>query len=1017
MKIGFVCSAAVSLLVVLPSSALEPTSDELKAADAWRTEILGGDVAKLPFTFTYDGRKAPAADWTRTKTANGFALRDPSGTVEATVEVRTYPGSPAFSWLLGFRNVSKVRSKVISKVKPLDFRAPAASKSQTHLVHHAAGAMQSLNDYQQFSTLLSQEWWRQHKLHVQTAGGRSCEAAWPYFNLETPDAKAGLIAAIGWAGQWEADFDATGDDRLRMTAGMSDSNFCLEPGESLRGPRAVVLLYRRGDWLEGQNLWRQWFLRFNAPRQDGRLVESQTMCSMCNGTEFGSDRMSAESMKNYIDGYAAHGFAFDYWWIDAAWYQWKNQWNDPKTRAPHWRWTGNWTPDPVRFPKGPGEVFAYAKEKCGAKGGILWFETENAVTSTPVHQEHPDWFYPSPAYRGHFLNWSKKEAWDWAFKAVDGTLRREGANFYRQDFNFPPLHIWRDNDRRNGPDRTGVSEMKHVEALYRFYGALLKADPSRRIDNCAQGGTRNDVETLSYAVPLWRTDTSGPVDEQQMQTAGISLWVPLYGGGHPAKTDVYELRSRLQPYLHLGTNAKDAGDWTRLKENLGLWRKHCAPYYAKDFYPLTRSDAGADLWCAWEFVDAEKGEGFVQAFRRADATSPSFLVRPRGLDAATDYVFEDVDTHETWTIRGDGEFEIRAEKPRTAKVLAFHPAGEAPVAILNDAMREFLNRPRWERMGLMLDPAFRAAAKAAGSRPKPHEVKVASGTETVELYRVADRKLVRTVPVKDGVAKLDNLEVATKYVWRAMSGGKAVAKGKFATEDGVPRICRIDGTGNVRDFGGRVMADGRRVRQGLVYRSATFNQTADAGPGKDKANWKPGRTRLTEAAAREAQETFGFRTDLDLRTDWECFGMEGSPLGPDVRWTRIESSNYGDMRSPKAREAFARCFRTVNDAKNLPLVFHCVGGADRTGSLAWILGGILGEKEEDLYRDWELTVFDYDPVKFNHWNFIGGLTRLLDELYPKRSPQEQCVAYAKDCGISDDEIASFRKLMLETKGK
>lgn len=1001
----------IACVLLASALAVTPRADEIESAKAWDARIFSGDLADLPFSFEYGGARAPAADWTRTRTADGLRFVSPDGALAADCEIRRDPGFPVLSWLLRFTNLSKGRTKVIAKVRPFDLRVPVASKSKTHLVHHAAGAMQSLDDYQQFTTLISQEWWRQHKLHVETRGGRSCEGAWPYFNIETPDAKAGLVAAIGWAGQWQADFDATGDDRVRLTAGMTDCRFALEPGESVRAPRAVALLYRRGDWIEGQNLWRQWFLRCNAPRQGGELVTSQTMCSLC-GVDFGSDGMSAETMKGRIDDYAAHGFAFDYWWVDAAWYEWKSHWNDPKTKAPHWRWTGGWTPDPARFPKGPGEVFAHAKETCGAKGGILWFEIENAVTSAKVYREHPDWFYPLPAYRGHFLNLANADAWNWAFRTLDGRLRAEGANFLRIDFNFPPLPIWRDADRRAGADRVGISEMKHVEAFYRLYAALLKADPSRRIDNCAQGGCRNDVETLSYAVPLWRTDTSSPVDEQQMQTAGISLWVPLYGGGHPAKTDVYELRSRLQPYLHLGTNAMDAEGWTRLKDNLELWRKSAAPYYAKDFYPLTRSDAGTDLWCAWEFADAERGEGFVQAFRRADSPSPTFLVRPRGLDAATDYVFEDVDTHETWTVRGNGEFEIRAEKPRTAKFLTFRPASSgSTVRILGDAVRKFLARPRWERMGRMLDPAFRAEAKRAGLVPQAFSLQVGVGAEPVELCRVADRKLVRTVPVRDGVAKIDNLEVATKYAWRAMSGGKTVAKGGFETEDGVPRICRIDGVGNVRDFGGRVTADGRRVRQGLVYRSAAFNRTASTP--KDKSQWKPGKTFLTEAARAEVLGTFGFRTDLDLRTDWECFGMTGSPLGADVTWVRIESSNYGGMRDAKAREAFARCFRTVNDARNLPLVFHCVGGADRTGSLAWILGGILGEREEDLYHDWELTVFTYDPLKFNHWNFIGGLTRMLDELYPNRTMQEQCVAYAKDCGVTDDEIAAFRKLMLE----
>ena len=52
-------------------------------------------------------------------------------------------------------------------------------------------------------------------------------------------------------------------------------------------------------------------------------------------------------------------------------------------------------------------------------------------------------------------------------------------------------------------------------------------------------------------------------------------------------------------------------------------------------------------------------------------------------------------------------------------------------------------------------------------------------------------------------------------------------------------------------------------------------------------------------------------------------------------------------------------------------------------------------------------------VKFNHWNYIGGLERYLDEAFPKMSVQKQCEAYAKACGITDDEIVRFRALMLE----
>ena len=999
-------------LTSLTAVAVTPRSDELKMAEEWSMRVFGGDMKELPFTFSYNGKDFRSGGWTKTKTDTGYVFREPTGKIEAVLEIRKYPRFPALSWLLRFRNISEGKSGIISSVRNFDLLVPVASKRKHHLVHHAAGAMQSYDDYQQFTTPVTREWWIRpdsHRLHIETTGGRSCESAWPYFNIETPDAGQGMIAAIGWAGQWQADFLAQENGQLKFSAGMNDSRFYLNPGETVRGPRATVLFYRRGDWFEAQNIWRQWFLQYNTPRVDGKVVPWQTMCSFV-GVGFESDRWSAASHKANIDAYVAHGFDVDYWWIDAGWYEWKSQWNRKQGDA-HWRWTGNYDADPVRFPKGPGEVFDYAREKLGAKDGILWFELERVVSSAHIYQKHPEYFYAGNTGRGAFLNLGDPNAWEWGFDKVDSVLKREHSDYFRIDFNFPCLKFWRKHDSRNGEkNRAGISEMKHVEGLYRLYESILSSNPTRRrIDNCAQGGCRNDLESLSYSAPLWRTDTSGPVTEQQMQTQGISLWVPLYGGGRPRSTDMYELRSRLMPYLHLGVVASSA-KWDNLKSNYELWKK-IRQYYTKDFYPLTRSDNGNDLWCGWEFVDSEDGSGFIQLFRRENASAPTFIVRPRGLDSTKTYVFTDVDTSKRWTIPGDGSFEVRSDMPRTAKVLMFKRTGESKVPIIGNEMRKFLSRPKWERMGLMLDRDFREIAKKAGSHPKPLELKVSDATE-VELQVLSGEKRKRTVKVEDGVARIDNLLAGARYAWIARREGNIVETGAFETESNVPRICRIDGVGNVRDVGGYATLDGRRVKQGLLYRSAALNRQAHGSKGQPKSEWRVGESLLTDVAMKEAEATFGIRLELDLRTDWESWGMTVSPLGPKARWVNISASNYDGMKGKKGQAAFAKCFRELNNPKNLPALFHCAGGADRTGTLAWLLGGILGVSEEDLDRDWELTVFDYDMVKFNHWNYIDGLKRYLNEAFPKMSVQNQCAAYAKACGITEDEIVHFRSLML-----
>jgi hypothetical protein len=68
---------------------------------------------------------------------------------------------------------------------------------------------------------------------------------------------------------------------------------------------------------------------------------------------------------------------------------------------------------------------------------------------------------------------------------------------------YDPLPYWRAND---APDRQGMAEIRHVEGLYEFWNDLLRRHPGLVIDNCASGGRRIDLETISRSIPLWRSD-------------------------------------------------------------------------------------------------------------------------------------------------------------------------------------------------------------------------------------------------------------------------------------------------------------------------------------------------------------------------------------------------------------------------------------------------------------------------------------------------------------------------------
>ncbi len=80
---------------------------------------------------------------------------------------------------------------------------------------------------------------------------------------------------------------------------------------------------------------------------------------------------------------------------------------------------------------------------------------------------------------------------------------------------------------------------------------MLRRHPHLLIDNCASGGRRIDLETMSRSVPLWRTDFPGDPLGKQCHTYGLSFWVPLNGTGavNPAHDSDYALRSSLSSAL------------------------------------------------------------------------------------------------------------------------------------------------------------------------------------------------------------------------------------------------------------------------------------------------------------------------------------------------------------------------------------------------------------------------------------------------------------------------------------
>ena len=158
----------------------------------------------------------------------------------------------------------------------------------------------------------------------------------------------------------------------------------------------------------------------------------------------------------------------------------------------------------------------------------------------------------------------------------------------------------------------------------------------------------------------------------------------------------------------------------------------------------------------------------------------------------------------------------------------------------------------------------------------------------------------------------------------------------------------------------------------------------------------------------------GIRTDLDFRAlDEKSRGacVTQSALGSDVRLVDAVIRPYTRMFDPDQTNEYAAVLRVFADERNYPVYMHCWGGADRTGTVAFILEGLCGVSEADLAIDYELTSFTMfglrTRVNRGTANYADVIARI--KSYPGATLQAKFEAYAKGTlGLTDAEVRAIR---------
>lgn len=353
--------------------------------------------------------------------------------------------------------------------------------------------------------------------------------------------------------------------------------------------------------------------------------------------------------------------------------------------------------------------------------------------------------------------------------------------------------------------------------------------------------------------------------------------------------------------------------------------------------------------------------------------------------------------------------------PLSAAVTVVSPASDAEVSLLKPAIREYLSQNRSTRHDRLVNAADRRKMAQCGNRPESvalvwkDDAFAANAAYLVTVGVKGTKADVFTVSNKTEVA-LVNLETGRIYEWSvARIGADGAASSHFRTAAGVRPIF-IPGVRNCRDLGGVPTRGGKRVKQGQILRTAAYNSASTrSGDSLFDMRYTPGVVRITRGGRRELCGTFGVKTDLDLRNEAETAGMTASPLGKEVAWAHVPIRAYEWLEND--RRALAEALRPCLDAKRRPLAFHCAGGRDRGGSLAFILGGLLGVDEETLRKDWELSAFETDDLGVTPAR-LEGLLEMLKH-YPGDDVNARIENFVRQCGIAAEAIARFREEMTE----
>lgn len=280
---------------------------------------------------------------------------------------------------------------------------------------------------------------------------------------------------------------------------------------------------------------------------------------------------------------------------------------------------------------------------------------------------------------------------------------------------------------------------------------------------------------------------------------------------------------------------------------------------------------------------------------------------------------------------------------------------------------------------------------------------------TNKLIPIADTVAVKSYDIPCGISDFAvyNLIPNATYYYKVcgtdFDNNLIVIKEGCFTTIGQVHMLKIDGLKNVRDLGGWLTPNGK-IKYGLLFRGCELD---DTGVGVE----------LTHEGKKELFDRIRIKTDIDLRTD---VGNTKSPIGALVDYNCYPIQPYDTgLKDTITKGLIKSIFEKIEEklSKSNAIYFHCQGGRDRTGTLAFLILGVLGVSESDIAKDYELTEFAYASYKADNPNTSRKFAQYVSMVsYIKTfngvTFNDKIISYLLSIGISQATINNIKSYMV-----